>query len=176
MTRAFTLTFTLTFAFTGCLHTPEREVPVEKPGPQPTAPNATAPNAQPTPPDAQPAPPADGGVALAPPSAPRPAKVRILVRSIPPKARVAWGKKQLGPTPVALERPRDSGPVDLVVRADGYFPVHTRAYTFRNDAILVRLTKLADRMTLFGAREELPPPPPDGGVPPAPPDGGAAPP
>ena len=81
-----------------------------------------------------------------------------------------WGRKKLGDTPVTLERPRDSGPVDLVVRGDGFFPVHTRAYTFHNDVLYVKMTKLEDRMTLFGAKRDLneTPPPgavPDGGVP-----------
>src|SRR5262245_59185816 len=40
------------------------------------------------------------------------------------KANVYWGKKLLGETPFDWERPRGSGPVDLVVRADGFFPVH----------------------------------------------------
>ncbi len=90
---------------------------------------------------------------------PKPAKIRVVVRSAPPKALVSWGKKKLGPTPVIVERPRASGPMDLVVRADGYFPVHTRAYTFHNDTLYVKLTKLADKMTLFGARKELEPSP-----------------
>ena len=81
------------------------------------------------------------------------------------------GRKKLGDTPVTLERPRDSGPVDLVVRAEGYFPVHTRAYTFHNDVLYVKLTKLEDRLTLFGAKRDLNEPPP-GGVP----DGGTPPP
>ena len=84
------------------------------------------------------------------------------------KVLVFWGRKKLGEPPVTLERPRDSGPVDLVVRAEGFFPVHTRAYTFHNDVLYVKLTKLDDRMTLFGAKRDLNEPPP-GGVP----DGGA---
>ena len=94
------------------------------------------------------------------------------MRSKPEKATVFWGKKKLGDTPVTLERPRDSGPVDLVVRGEGFFPVHTRAYTFRNDVVYVKLTKLEDRMTLFGAKRDANEPPPggvpDGGVPPPP--------
>ena len=63
---------------------------------------------------------------------------------------------------------------------DGFFAVHTRAYTFRNDVLYVKMTKLDDRMTLFGAKKELeapldnsvPPdslaaPPPSSGPPPA---------
>jgi hypothetical protein len=88
---------------------------------------------------------------------PRPTKIRIVVRVNAPHATVRWGKKALGEAPVTLERPRDSGPVDLVVSAEGYFPVHTRAYTFRNEPLLVRMTKVADRMTLLGAKAEPPP-------------------
>jgi len=118
----------------------------------------------------------DGGVTMTGPTPtapvvppkPRPAKVKIQVRAVP-RAQVSWGKEDLGWTPVTLERPRDSGPVDLVVRADGYLPVHTRAYTFRNDSLSVRLTKLADKMSILGARKELPPEtPPDGGATPPP--------
>jgi PEGA domain len=109
---------------------------------------------------------------------PRPVKVKIVVRSNPPKANVFWGKKPLGPTPVTLERPRDSGPVDLIVRADGYFPLHTRAYTFRNDGVWVKLTKLEDRMNLFGAKHdanETPVTAPPDGEPAVPPPAAAAP-
>ncbi len=111
----------------------------------------------------------DGGVAVVRPvPPPRSAKIKLTIRSSPTKARVAWGKLQLGPTPVQLDRPRDSGPVDIVVRSDGYLPVHTRLYTFRNENLLVKLTKSADRMTILGAKKELPPENPDGGAPPAP--------
>lgn len=103
---------------------------------------------------------------------PLPPKIKIIVRAKgADKALVFWGKKKLGETPVTLERPRDSGPVDLVVRSDGFFAVHTRAYTFHNDVVYVRMTKLEDRMTLFGAKRDVNEPPP-GGVP----DGGAPPP
>ena len=111
----------------------------------------------------------DGGVAVVRPvPPPRPSKIKLTIRSVPTKAHVAWGKLQLGPTPVQLERPRDSGPVDIVVRSDGYLPLHTRLYTFRNENLVVRLTKNADRMTILGAKKELPPETPDGGAPPAP--------
>jgi PEGA domain-containing protein len=106
-----------------------------------------------------------GQATVGAPAKPQPVKIRIVVRSSPPKATVFWGKKKLGDTPVTLERPRDSGPIDLVVRNEGYFPVHTRAYTFKNDGVMVRMTKLDDRMTLFGAKREVTESP-DGGVPP----------
>ena len=113
--------------------------------------------------------------AIGAPPRPLPPKIKIIVRAKgmekTDKVLVFWGKKKLGETPVTLERPRDSGPVDLVVRADGFFPVHTRAYTFRNDVVYVKLTKLDDRMTLFGAKHDLTEPPPGTA-----PDGTSAPP
>jgi hypothetical protein len=103
---------------------------------------------------------------------PLPPKIKIIVHSRgtekTDKVWVFWGRKKLGETPVTLERPRDSGPVDLVVRAEGFFPVHTRAYTFHNDVLYVKLTKLEDRMTLFGAKRDANEPPPGGT-----PDGGS---
>ena len=117
-----------------------------------------------TPPSPSAAPPANAPEGAPVAVKPRPPKVKIIVRSIPPKAIVFWGKKKLGETPVTLERPRDSGPVDLVVRNDGFFPLHTRAYTFRNDTVYVKLTKIEERMSLFGAKHDavtqLPAPPP----------------
>jgi hypothetical protein len=101
--------------------------------------------------------------AITPPSPP--AKVKIMVRTTPPKVFVHWGKKKLGLTPLNFERPRDSGPIDLVLRLQGYFPVRTRAYTVKNDIVSVKMVKLENRMTIFGAKQELPP---DGGVPPDP--------
>lgn len=113
---------------------------------------------------------------LGPAAKPLPPKIKIIVRARgaekTDKVFVFWGKKKLGETPVTLERPRDSGPVDLLVRSEGFFPVHTRAYTFRNDVVYVKLTKLDDRMTLFGAKRDANEPPPgstpDGGAPPLP--------
>jgi hypothetical protein len=101
--------------------------------------------------------------AITPPSPP--AKVKIMVRTSPSKVFVHWGKKNLGLTPLNFERPRDSGPIDLVLRLQGYFPVRTRAYTVKNDIVSVKMVKLENRMTIFGAKAELPP---DGGTPPDP--------
>lgn len=97
-----------------------------------------------------------------------PPKVKIGVRTSPPKADVFWGKKSLGKTPLLFDRPQNSGPVDLVVRLPGYFPVHTRAYTTKGDAISLRLTRLADRQSLFGAKKEAQPPKAEEGAAPSP--------
>ena len=106
------------------------------------------------------------------------ANVRIVLTVIPStkKATVFWGKKKLGAIaphqPLVVQRPRDSGPLDLVVRADGCVPVQTRAYTFADNKIAVKVTPLDQKNTLLGYREELSP---DGGAPTAPPspDAGA---
>lgn len=95
--------------------------------------------------------------------------VRISIQTVPPrKALVKWGRKSLGvvpaPRPLVIERPRDSGPLDLVLRASGYLPVHTRVYTFNDSRVLVRLTPPEEKNKLFGYREE-PAPTPDAGAP-----------
>lgn len=105
--------------------------------------------------------------------------VRIIITVQPntKKATVFWGKKKLGViaqhAPLIVQRPRDSGPLDLVVKSDGCLPVQTRAYTFGDSKFAVKLTPVEEKNTLLGYREELPPPdagaaPPgevDGGVP-----------
>ena len=90
------------------------------------------------------------------------------------------GQKNLGlikpKAPLIIQRPRDSGPMDVVVRADGCVPVHTRAYTFTDTTVAVRVTPLDKKNTIYGYREVLPPDA-DGGAPASPggPDGGAPP-
>jgi hypothetical protein len=104
-------------------------------------------------------------------------KVQITVQTVPPrKAVVKWGNKTLGviptPRPLVVVRPRDSGPLDLVVRAAGFLPVHTRAYTFSDSRVAVKLTAVSEKKTLFGYRQEAPPEGatnPDAGAPPPPP-------
>jgi hypothetical protein len=98
--------------------------------------------------------------------------VHIYLQTVPPrKAQVKWGGKNLGliptPKPLIIERPRDSGPLDLVIRASGYLPVHTRAYTFSDSRVSVKLTPPTEKNKLFGYKQE-PVANPDGGPPPAP--------
>jgi hypothetical protein len=98
--------------------------------------------------------------------------VHISIQTVPPrKAQVKWGGKNLGliPAPRALviERPRDSGPLDLVIRAAGFLPVHTRAYTFSDSRVAVKLTPPTEKNKLFGYKQE-PTPTPDGAPPPNP--------
>ncbi|HTA20603.1 MAG TPA: hypothetical protein VK989_15025 [Polyangia bacterium] len=117
----------------------------------------------------------------APSSSPAPT-VKITLITVPVQKRVLvfWGKKRLGiiapHQPLIIQRPRDSGPLDLIFQCEGFVPVQTRAYTFGDSKVAVKLTPLDQKNTLLGYREEVPeaPPAPDGGVSSAPPPGGAA--
>ena len=113
------------------------------------------------------------------PAPAKPETVHISVLTVPPrKAQVRWGKKLLGTIPVpralVVERPRDSGPMDLVIRAGGFLPVHTRAYTFSDSLVAAKLTPPAEKSTIFGYKQEITPVP-DAGVPPAAPPPGLTP-
>jgi hypothetical protein len=74
-------------------------------------------------------------------------------------ANVYWGKKLLGKIApgkgLVVVRPRDSGPLDLMVRASGYLPVQTRAHTFSDTRVLVKLTELGHENELLGYRAPL---------------------
>jgi len=89
--------------------------------------------------------------------------VKIVFRVLPSTitATIKWGNKKLGiikpKTSLTVERPRDSGPLDLVLSSQGYIPVHTRAYTFTNSVVLVKMTPLDKKNTIYGYREEIPP-------------------
>jgi hypothetical protein len=80
------------------------------------------------------------------------------------RATVSWGKKQLGAIApgkaLYVVRPRDSGPLDVVVHAQGYLPVHTRAHTFSDNKVFVKLTPPDQTATLLGYRVPI-----DAGVP-----------
>lgn len=113
--------------------------------------------------DAAPAPQANDPTAV--PAAPiDPSKVQIVFSTVPPvKATVSWGKSRLGRItprqPLVVIRPRDSGPLDVVVRAPGFLPVQTRAQTFADTRLSVRLTRVDQKATLLGYRAPL-----DGGM------------
>jgi hypothetical protein len=93
-------------------------------------------------------------------------------------ATVTWGKKLLGRIAprqaLVVVRPRDSGPLDVVVRAAGYMPVQVRAHTFSDTRVAVKLTTVEQKSTLLGYRlpidagpeaGEPVPPPGDAGTP-----------
>jgi hypothetical protein len=97
----------------------------------------------------------------------KPGHVLIQVYTIPSyaTANVFYGRKKLGKTPLVVQFRANSGPVDMVLKRGGYFSVNTRANTFRDDKLMVKMTPSDQGDSLFGFKEELPP---DGG-----PDGGA---
>jgi len=143
-----------------------------------------------TPPPATSAPPAqpDADAAPKPAAATTPVEpirtdARITFVTNPPAhATVSWGKVRLGViTPkqaLVVVRPRDSGPLDVVVRAVGYMQVTTRAHTFGDSRIVVKLTTLEQKSTLLGYKTPIDagPPLPDGGEAPLPPEAFAPPP
>jgi hypothetical protein len=74
-------------------------------------------------------------------------------------ATVSWGKTRLGvigpKAPLVIVRPRDSGPLDVMVRAVGYLPVQTRAHTFGDSRIVVKLTKPDQTQSLVGYKAPI---------------------
>ena len=69
-------------------------------------------------------------------------------------ATVTWGRKSLGKIlpgkPLVIVRPRDSGPLDVMVRAHGYLSVQTRAHTFSDNRVVVKLTRPDKKNELLG--------------------------
>jgi hypothetical protein len=116
-----------------------------------------------------------GAAAVAPAPPPSdPTKATIIFQTVPPaNAIVFWGRTRLGrikpQRPLVVVRPRDSGPLDVVIRAEGFLPVQTRAHTFGDTRLAVKLTRVEEKSTLFGYRAPLDdagvPLVPDGGVP-----------
>jgi hypothetical protein len=103
---------------------------------------------------------ADAGAPLSP-------NIKLTFRTFPPRlASVSWGAKRLGWTdrgkPLVVERPRDSGPLDVIVRAKDYLPVHARAYTFDDAFVDVRITPVDKKDTIYGYQQPLT----DAGAPP----------
>ncbi len=97
----------------------------------------------------------------APPIPPGRAAITLSVRTVNAEntkvpAKVMWGRRLLGETPLRLQWPADSGPVDIVVLAPGHVPVHTRLYTFADDKVVVKLVDDEGKKTLFGYKREVP--------------------
>lgn len=105
----------------------------------------------------------DGGV-VAPVEPPKTTATIVFTTVPATNARVMWGKKLLGSigpkAPLYIVRPRDSGPLDVMVLAPGYLPVQTRAHTFADNKLTVKLTTADQKQTLWGYRQPL-----DAGVP-----------
>jgi hypothetical protein len=83
-------------------------------------------------------------------------KVKLVVT---PAARgtVQWGRKKLadlqpGKMTIEVERPRNTGPLDLLIRADGFLPHHVRLFTDRDDKLSVHLVRADQATGLLGYR------------------------
>lgn len=103
--------------------------------------------------------------APAPPPEPPKTTARITFTTSPAAiATVSWGKTRLGVigpgAPLVITRPRDSGPLDVIVKTANYLPVQTRAHTFADSRIVVKLTPPDQKQTLIGYRAPL-----DAGIP-----------
>jgi hypothetical protein len=123
------------------------------------APDTQAPRASSAPPPAAVAPsvPAspDELVVEAPESNPTSETVTIkLVAEKARKARVFWGRKDLGFAPLELQRPRGSGPLDLIVVTPGALTLHTRVFTDRDDKLALRFYAVTDAPTMLGYRAD----------------------
>lgn len=104
----------------------------------------------------------------APPIPPGRAAITLSIRSVNAAntkvpAKVMWGRQLLGETPLTVQWPADSGPVDVVVAAPGHVPVHTRLYTFADDKVVVKLVDDEGKKALFGYKREPVAPPPGPG-------------
>ncbi|MEE2788655.1 MAG: hypothetical protein VX589_15030 [Myxococcota bacterium] len=104
---------------------------------------------------------------------PKSTHVKAEVDTIPSVgASIFHGRKRLGAAPLRKKFKRDSGPIDIVIKAAGYFPVNTRIFTHTDSKFVIKLTPIEEANTLFGFKEEIPPdgglPTPDAGITPTP--------
>lgn len=88
--------------------------------------------------------------------------VKLTFRSSP-SAEVWYGRKLLGTSPVTIRRRKDSGPVDVVFKAAGYIHTASRAYSWSDDTVHVRLTPRSQANTLFGYKKPVEEDPEGGG-------------
>lgn len=118
-------------------------------------------------PEATPDPTVAGASDAAPPApAPEPRDVPMVTVKLfvtPPKlAHVYWGVKDLGLAPLELQRPRGSGPMDLMLRAPGFLTHHTRVFTDRDDTLSIRLSPENEASSTFGYQAPAEKPAPAG--------------
>jgi len=90
---------------------------------------------------------------------PRSETVTIKILAEPRRqARVFWGRKDLGVAPLDVQRPRNSGPLELLVLAPNCLPLHTRVFTDRDDKLWLRLYTKEEAPQVLGYRFEPPAP------------------
>jgi hypothetical protein len=89
--------------------------------------------------------------------------VKLTFTSSPGGAEVWYGKRMLGTTPVTFTRRKDSGPVDVVFRLGGYLKTNSRAYTWYDDKVHVKLVPVDQAHTLLGFKKPIEPSDTEGG-------------
>lgn len=160
MTRLWGRALVVTmFWLAACSKPVERKVPVPQVVLPPPDAKAPAPAGQAV------APPIDEELQAEEPEAnPQSETVKIRLNVGPPvDAVVFWGGKKLGTAgkkTLELERPRGSGPLDVVIRAAGFLPYHTRLLTDRDDKVSVRLIRPEEAPSVLGYRRPVTPPSP----------------
>ena len=151
MKRILTIAIAIAIATSGCSGGGAKEVPRAAPAPVAEVVVVPPPPA-PMPADLEPAPGddrADGGT------------VTIkLVADARRQAHVTWGRKDLGVAPLEIVRPRGSAPLDLIIQAPGFLPLHTRVFTDRDDTLSLRLYAEGDAVGLPGYAPPAPAPSP----------------
>jgi hypothetical protein len=146
-------------------HLPAKAIPARALPPaaamQPAEP-ALAPAAIPSPPLAESAAASDFGTTLLQDERdnnPRSETVTIKILAEPRRqAHVFWGRKDLGLAPLEVQRPRNSGPLELLVLAPNCLPLHTRVFTDRDDKLWLRLYSKEEAPQVLGYRLEPPAP------------------
>lgn len=90
--------------------------------------------------------------AEAPEQDPGSPNVKIRVDVAPRSAHpvVFWGRQKLGEAPVTIERPRRSGPMDVLITATGYLDYHTRLFTDRDDKLSVVMVRANEASNMIG--------------------------
>lgn len=73
------------------------------------------------------------------------------------RAVVYHGKEELGYTPLQLTWTKDTGPLDITVKASGYLTVNSRLYTHRNDRVTINMFKDDEAHKLFGYKKKVKP-------------------
>ena len=82
--------------------------------------------------------------------------VTITIKTSPRvRAGVYHGKEKLGTTPLQLTWTKDTGPIDLTLRAGGYLTVNSRFYTHRNDRVTIQMFKTTEAHRLFGYKKKV---------------------
>ena len=71
------------------------------------------------------------------------------------RASVYHGKELLGSTPLRLVWPKDTGSLDIKLKAKGYLTVNSRLYTHRNDRVTVKMFKTDQAHLLFGYKKKV---------------------